>query len=347
MIKNRDRFPLVKAIFPGLLPSFIKVIIYRIKGYKIGKKVKLGPGCVIIGKNVTIGHHSKIGFFTMILCKQIKIGNYVEIGSMTYINTENIEIGEDTVIRERVSIGGLITPDSKLVIGERCRIMQNTILNPTLPIILGDECGIGGNCSFFTHGFWLSKIEGYPVDYKPITLGNNVWIPWNVTVNPGVSIGDGAVIAARSHVTKSIPARTVAAGNPAKVRVRKFPVIPDEHQKKKIFSEIIEEFIAYLKYHGFSLERVDADNYLSVNITKKRQRHHFLVIYSDDKIIDNLEKENNVTVYWKRILKPQFSGNRKMVIDMTTKVRVGNSTIGGEFVKYLSRFGIRLKRLDA
>lgn len=51
----------------------------------------------------------------------------------------------------------------------------------------------------------------------PVTIGNDVWIGGNVTILPGVTIGDRAVIAAGAVVTKDIPANTVAGGVPAKV----------------------------------------------------------------------------------------------------------------------------------
>ena len=48
-------------------------------------------------------------------------------------------------------------------------------------------------------------------------MGNNVWIGGNVTVLPGVSIGDNVVIGAGSVVTKDIPSNVVAVGNPCRV----------------------------------------------------------------------------------------------------------------------------------
>lgn len=50
-----------------------------------------------------------------------------------------------------------------------------------------------------------------------IIVGNNVWIGANVTVLPGVTIGDDAVVAAASVVTKDVPARSIVIGSPAKV----------------------------------------------------------------------------------------------------------------------------------
>lgn len=50
-----------------------------------------------------------------------------------------------------------------------------------------------------------------------ITIGNSVWIGDKATILPAVTIGDGAVIAANTEVTKDVPAYSVVVGNPAKV----------------------------------------------------------------------------------------------------------------------------------
>ena len=56
-----------------------------------------------------------------------------------------------------------------------------------------------------------------PLHAKPVRIGKNVWIGESVCVLPGVTIGDGVVIGAGSVVTRDIPARCLAAGNPARV----------------------------------------------------------------------------------------------------------------------------------
>lgn len=59
--------------------------------------------------------------------------------------------------------------------------------------------------------------EGYLVD-----IGNDVWIGYNVTILDGLSIGDGAIVAAGSVVTKDVPPYTIVGGIPAKIIKKRF-----------------------------------------------------------------------------------------------------------------------------
>lgn len=75
---------------------------------------------------------------------------------------------------------------------------------------------MGGGWEKFTPG-----IEDLPFKGDTV-VGNDVWIGQNVTVMPGVHIGDGAVIAANSVVTRDIPPYAVAGGNPCREIRRRF-----------------------------------------------------------------------------------------------------------------------------
>ena len=77
-------------------------------------------------------------------------------------------------------------------------------------IRFGDDVLVGPGCTFVTVNHALMQC-------KPITVGNNVWFGAEVTVCPGVTIGDNCVIGAGSVVTRNIPANSIAAGNPCRV----------------------------------------------------------------------------------------------------------------------------------
>lgn len=55
------------------------------------------------------------------------------------------------------------------------------------------------------------------VEEKDVIIGNNVWLGAHVVVLPGVTIGDGVIVAAGAVVTKDIPSNVVVGGVPAKV----------------------------------------------------------------------------------------------------------------------------------
>jgi len=80
---------------------------------------------------------------------------------------------------------------------------------------------IGSNCSFSYRNMIVTSSHDFD-DFstavaEPVTIGNNVWVTTNVTILPGVSIGDNSVIGAGSVVTRNIPSGVFAAGNPCKV----------------------------------------------------------------------------------------------------------------------------------
>lgn len=108
-------------------------------------------------------------------------------------------------------------------IGENFFSNYNCTILDCAKVKIGDNVMFAPNVSLFTATHPLEtqlRVEGW--EYAlPISIGNNVWIGGNVVINPGVTIGDNAVIGSGSVVTKSIPANSVAFGNPCKVQEKK------------------------------------------------------------------------------------------------------------------------------
>lgn len=87
------------------------------------------------------------------------------------------------------------------------------------PIEFGDNCMLGPGCQILTptHPLHPVKRNSGLEGGKPIKVGNNAWFCGNVTILPGVTLGDNVVVAAGAVVTKSFGDNVVLAGNPAKV----------------------------------------------------------------------------------------------------------------------------------
>lgn len=123
-------------------------------------------------------------------------------------------------------------------VGTNVNIQKNATISPTL--VIGNNSGIGANsiigrgttigdnvmmgpeCYIYTrnHAFSRTDIpmrEQGMQDFKPVTIGNDVWIGARVTILPGVKIGNGCIIGAGSVVTKDMPDFAISGGNPARV----------------------------------------------------------------------------------------------------------------------------------
>ena len=107
----------------------------------------------------------------------------------------------------------------QISIGQRFFANFNLVILDEASVTFGDDCFLGPNVSIYTacHSIYPTERNTRKEWAKPVTIGNNVWIGGSVTILPGVTIGDNCTIGAGSVVTRSIPANSVAAGNPARV----------------------------------------------------------------------------------------------------------------------------------
>ena len=157
-----------------------------------------------------------------------------------YDDMDGAEKFEDHVTHHYEFIG------DKLIIGKFCAIAKGIefVMNganhrmcsvTTYPFNI-----MGGGWEQFTPTLADLPLKGDTV------VGNDVWIGQNVTVMPGVNIGDGAIIAANSVVTKDIPAYCVAGGNPCKII-------------KKRFDDELISYLQEIKWWDWSPEKIFAN----------------------------------------------------------------------------------------
>lgn len=107
--------------------------------------------------------------------------------------------------------------------GQNLQIGPNVFINmgcsfqDTGGITIGEGSLIGHNATLTTLNHSMDPAHRADMTPAPITIGRDVWFGANVTVVPGITIGDAAIIGAGSVVTKDVPARAVVAGVPARV----------------------------------------------------------------------------------------------------------------------------------
>lgn len=153
-------------------------------------------------------------------------------------NKECIEIG----INSLLGCNLIFEKDTGFVsIGDRTYIAGGTNIISINNVVIGNDVTIAWGCTIYDHNshsiYWsersndtLQCIEDYRqtgnfiqnkdwtnVKSAPIKICDKVWIGFDCTILKGVTIGEGAVIGARSVITKDVPPYTVVAGNPARV----------------------------------------------------------------------------------------------------------------------------------
>ncbi|MDO3409314.1 sugar O-acetyltransferase [Saccharibacillus sp. CPCC 101409] len=117
-----------------------------------------------------------------------------------------------------------IEPTLRVDYGIHIHVGENFFANFDCTILdvcevrIGDNCMLAPGVSIYTATHPIDPYERIagPELGKPVTIGNNVWIGGRAVINPGVKIGDNAVIASGAVVTKDVPANTIVGGNPAR-----------------------------------------------------------------------------------------------------------------------------------
>ncbi len=185
---------------------------------------------------------------TVFLKNIIKSSN-ISVGDYTYYDDPiNIHNFEKNVLYHFDFIG------DKLIIGKFCQIAAHVKF-----VMNGGNHQLGGFSSFpfiIFQSYW-PEIPFVPNCKKDTVIENDVWIGYDATIMPGVTISNGAIIGTRAVVTKDVAPYEIVAGNPAQVI-------------RKRFDEETIDFLLRLQWWSWPIKKI---------------REHVLAIMKGDKII--------------------------------------------------------------
>ena len=223
----------MKTLLFGLIfisPPVLKVWLLRVfSGAQIEPGVQLGWFSALAARQVKLGRHAVINPLTLIrLDGDLTLGDYAEVSSFT-----------------------LIYGSSDLTLGPGSYIGPQCIVNADEPVQIGAGSALGPRSMVFTHGSFLPYTEGYWVKIAGVTLGDKVWCAAGVFLHPGVEIGDNSFVNSCAVVTGTIPAGSVAEGNPAKV------VYPMERVQRQMSPRRVDRALEHmlLEFAEFGLRR--------------------------------------------------------------------------------------------
>jgi acetyltransferase-like isoleucine patch superfamily enzyme len=111
----------------------------------------------------------------------------------------------------------LIDRAGQLEIGDQTFIHHASTVTCLERVSIGSNCAISWNTNIIDGNLHELVVAGVPSPRtRPVRIGNGVWIGTGVII-VGATVGDGSIIGAGSVVTSEVPAKAVAAGNPARV----------------------------------------------------------------------------------------------------------------------------------
>jgi len=300
------------------------------KMIKISAGVKL-EGVTIKAKKIFIGPNSKLTNCKLFSNGSIHIGKESQIKENSIINSfKGIKIGDRTIIDRDVIIGGMQSEKSEFEIGDDSVILFHSYVNITRKVTIGNNVGIGGYCLIFTHSSWQNVLLGNPYKFAEVFIHDNVWLPWHVTVLPGVIIGENATIGSSALINKDIPKNTIAVGIPAKV-IKKKNVNFLNSKNYKIVLEILDDF------HNYANEFLKLKN--SICFGKKSVTIYFKKLrlnHTTDFI--GLIKSDIVISF--KI--PSKIKNHYEWLDLESQTTNISSEIGKKFLEFIRRYGIRI-----
>ncbi len=143
----------------------------------------------------------------------ILILSFIPIGTfrLMIVKLSGVVIGKNT----RINMGVRLYDPNNIVIGEDCVVGEGVVLDGRDKLIIGDHVDIASEVMIYNsqHDINSDKFEAVS---SPVAVGDYVFIGPRAILLPGVTVGEGAIIAAGAVVTKDVEPYTIVGGVPAK-----------------------------------------------------------------------------------------------------------------------------------
>jgi acetyltransferase-like isoleucine patch superfamily enzyme len=210
----------VFLLFSTFLPSFLRVLLLRMLGHKIGRNVH-------------------ISMLTILHAPKIELGDGVRIGPLNIIKCgDELKIGFSSGISFLVIIYGR----GSFHLGERSYISVKTFIDTTGGVEIGDYCGTGPGTMIFSHAIFLPPTQGFPRVIKKTTLGNYVWLGGLNFVTAGSAIGDHVLSLPGSVISKQVDSEIFFKGKDQQLPLSEVCKTMSAIEMGSFVREILEDF---------------------------------------------------------------------------------------------------------
>lgn len=189
--------------------------------------------------SIVLGKGARISSKATVDCVDLELGAGTVVNAGAVVRGRMVRVGREGWIAVGAEVGGgsCMSRRSQFYAGDFLHMGRGSHVNIACAVTVGDEVGIGRGTTVYTHGAWLSPLQGFPCVFGDVVIGNKVWLP-NAQVNPGVRIGSNVVVGAGAVVNDDLPAGCMAGGVPA--RVIREDVFPRQPHKRDFLDLAID-----------------------------------------------------------------------------------------------------------
>ena len=221
-------------------------------GFSLGPGARVGFGAIVGGAQVALGEGARVAPFSLVVADEVVLGPRARIGPLTMVRVRRLSLGPFARIGALVMVAGRerFFMHSAFTLGTNARIFPLCWVDCGQHVHVGDDSCLGGGTHVFTHGSFLSYLEGYPVNSGDVHVGDNVYIAWRCVLLPGTRIEGDAVVGAKSLLKGSFPRGVLLAGTPAKIVRQPYPPTPDASERRKRLVEVLSRVADVLEARG-------------------------------------------------------------------------------------------------
>ena len=203
-----------------LLPSFLRVLLLRMLGHKIGKNVHISILTILHAPKIEMGDNVRIGPFNIIKC-----GDEVKIG-----------------FSSQISFLVIIHGRGYFHLGARSYVSVKTFIDTTGGVEIGDYSGTGPGTMIFSHAAFLPPTRGFPRVIKKTTIGNYVWLGGLNFVTAGSVIRDRVMSLPGSVISKQVDSEIFFIGKDRQLPLNKVCKRMSEIETRSLVGEILRDF---------------------------------------------------------------------------------------------------------
>jgi len=226
-----DKINSAFLLLSTFLPSFLRVLLLRMLGHRIGRNVH-------------------ISILTILHAPKIEIGDDVRIGPLNIIKCgDEVKIGFSSGISFLVIIYGR----GYFHLGARSYVSIKTFIDTTGGVQIGNYSGTGPGTMIFSHAIFLPPTKGFPRVIKKTTIGNYVWLGGLNFVTAGSVIGDHVISLPGSVISKQVESEIFFIGKDKELPLSKVCKKMSEIETRSLVREILWDF-AQMKKMDFKEE---------------------------------------------------------------------------------------------